>query len=803
MTAVLVWLRLDLRRRLRSLTVLALLVAVASGTVLTAVAGARRGESALPRLAERTLPTDAVVLPNQPGFDWAKVRAMPEVEALSGFALGVDLHLEDVDFGHTGFVPADAELMRTVERPVVFEGRVFDPAEPEAVISPGFEERYGKGVGDDIMLSLYTPEQVASADIAETTTEPLGPKVPIRIVGVVRSPWFSGGIHGQDDVAIQLSPGLFTLHRENLFSDELHYVNALVRLRGGESALPAFERRLAQVTGRADIDVWNFQAMMRNAQRSFTFQARCLLAFGLAALVASLFLVGQTVARYTSASVADLQVVRALGMTSRQALMAATAGPFLAASLGAVTGVVSAGYASRWFPIGTAALEEPAPGTHLDWPVLVTGLVAIPLLVLAGAAGAAWLSLTARQVSSERRSAAAAATARAGLPVPVVVGTRFALETGRGRTAVPVRPAIFGAIAGVLGVLAAFTFSTGVSDAAANPERFGQTWHLATFMGFNGRDILPVSAERFLTTIAGDPDVAGVNDGRLGVAHAGEDNAAVSLYSLEPVGARVDTVLTDGRPPASASEVVLAPQSAAALDARVGSRISFQSGTGANELTVVGIGFVPESPHNDYNSGGWLTRAGWERLFAGQFKFHLVQITLRPGADVASAQTRLNATVTELLGGPGPELGPPEPPDPIAELRQVRLLPVALGVFLVLLAMAAVGHALATAVRRRRHDVAVLRALGMTRWQSRGVVVTQATVLSAIGLVFGVPLGMALGRTAWRAVADYTPLQYVPPLAFWALLLVVPLTLIVANLLAAWPGRQAARLRIGHVLRAE
>jgi hypothetical protein len=83
------------------------------------------------------------------------------------------------------------------------------------------------------------------------------------------------------------------------------------------------------------------------------------------------------------------------------------------------------------------------------------------------------------------------------------------------------------------------------------------------------------------------------------------------------------------------------------------------------------------------------------------------------------------------------------------------------------------------------------------------VVVTQASVLALVGLVFGVPLGVALGRTAWRVVADYTPLYYVSPVAFGALLLIGPLTLLVANLLAAWPGRRAARLRIGTVLRAE
>ena len=195
------------------------------------------------------------------------------------------------------------------------------------------------------------------------------------------------------------------------------------------------------------------------------------------------------------------------------------------------------------------------------------------------------------------------------------------------------------------------------------------------------------------------------------------------------------------------------------------------------------------------------------RLFAGaalySFKFRGHQIVLRPGVSVAAGAKRLNALRGPCSTGRASASAPPAPPQAILEVRDVAVLPFALGAFLALLALGAVGHALATAVRRRRHELAVLRALGITRTQSRLVVTTQASLLAAIGLTFGVPLGIVLGRVTWRLVAQATPLFYHPPLAVIALRSSAPLALLVANLLAAWPGHRAARLHSAQILRAE
>jgi ABC-type lipoprotein release transport system permease subunit len=48
-----------------------------------------------------------------------------------------------------------------------------------------------------------------------------------------------------------------------------------------------------------------------------------------------------------------------------------------------------------------------------------------------------------------------------------------------------------------------------------------------------------------------------------------------------------------------------------------------------------------------------------------------------------------------------------------------------------------------------------------------------------------------------------TPLAYEPPIAMIALLLIAPVALLAANLLAAWPARRAARLRPAQILRTE
>jgi predicted lysophospholipase L1 biosynthesis ABC-type transport system permease subunit len=363
-----------------------------------------------------------------------------------------------------------------------------------------------------------------------------------------------------------------------------------------------------------------------------------------------------------------------------------------------------------------------------------------------------------------------------------------------------VLPALLGAVVGVMGIVGALTFADGIDDATSHPERFGVYAELETFLGFNDVDDFP--AEEVGAALAAVDGVAAVNDNRTGVAEA--RGVEMATFTFAPIDEPPSIVMIDGAMPEAADEVALAPGVADAIDVEVGDRFELTGATSTGEVRVTGLAFVPEGPHNGYDEGAWLTAAGHDDTVGG-FKFHIIDVTAEEGADLDALMARIDREVPAAIGADGvTEVATPRvPPARVEELKQLQRLPLYLAAFLGILAVTAVGHAVATAVRRRRRDLAVIRAVGFTRWQSRAIALSQAVVLALVGVVFGVPLGVALGRSLWRSVAESTPVLYVEPIALLALVLIAPIAIGLAVLLAAWPSQRAARLRVGQVLRTE
>jgi len=82
-----------------------------------------------------------------------------------------------------------------------------------------------------------------------------------------------------------------------------------------------------------------------------------------------------------------------------------------------------------------------------------------------------------------------------------VVGVRFALEPGQGRTSVPVRSVLVGTVLAVAVVVSALTFGASLNTLVSHPPLYGWNWD---YMFDTINDVPPVS----LKVLDHDPDVA-------------------------------------------------------------------------------------------------------------------------------------------------------------------------------------------------------------------------------------------------------------------------------------------------------
>jgi len=119
------------------------------------------------------------------------------------------------------------------------------------------------------------------------------------------------------------------------------------------------------------------------------------------------------------------------------------------------------------------------------------------------------------------------------------------------------------------------------------------------------------------------------------------------------------------------------------------------------------------------------------------------------------------------------------------------------------MAVATLAHALFSAARRRRRELAILKVLGFRRRQVSAAIAWQATVVAALAVVIGVPLGIALGRWGWQAFAQRLGVPDTPVTPLPAIVAVAALTVVVAFVTALIPARIAGRTRPAVALRAE
>ena len=136
-------------------------------------------------------------------------------------------------------------------------------------------------------------------------------------------------------------------------------------------------------------------------------------------------------------------------------------------------------------------------------------------------------------------------------------------------------------------------------------------------------------------------------------------------------------------------------------------------------------------------------------------------------------------------------------------MAAMRAVPVALASLLALTMGIALVLGTALATRGRRRELAVLRALGCVGRQLRATVRWQAFTVVAVGLSVGIPVGLAAGRIAYRVFASGIGVRPDPFVAVPWVCVVIAVSVGIGLVAAAGPGRRAARLAAGEILRHE
>jgi len=142
----------------------------------------------------------------------------------------------------------------------------------------------------------------------------------------------------------------------------------------------------------------------------------------------------------------------------------------------------------------------------------------------------------------------------------------------------------------------------------------------------------------------------------------------------------------------------------------------------------------------------------------------------------------------------------PTLPGPLVNFGQAVNFPLILGVVVGVFGVATLVHLLVVTVPRRRRDMGVLKALGFLNRQVGATIYWQATTVVVVGLVIGIPLGLAAGKFTWNAFAQNIGVVPVSVVEAGLVASIAVGALVVANLLAIGPAVAAARSRSGRLL---
>ncbi len=807
--------RRTFRQRLGGYLALAVLVGLVGGLALASVTAARRTQSSFPTFLRSTNPSDMDI--DVGTYDpalIAKIAHLPQVIALKSYvALNVVPINRDgqPDFSNP-FVNQEAAgsvngLYFNQDKITIVEGRRANPTRAdEVVVSRYSAQLFGLRVGQSVTLGIFSNAAITGAGVP--TGLPMR-RITVHIVGI--------GVFNdeviQDDTD-RIPRALFTpALTDTLTKCCVSYAWSGLQLRGGASSVPAVEREYLHLLPAGDPYYYHVTSIVEmQGQEAVKPESIALGVFGLIAGIAALFIGAQAIARQIRLSSEDRNVLRFLGASQ------------LTTSLDGLIGIVATLLVGTALAVGIAVILSPfelfgpvrsivtSPGFSVDWTVL--GLGALALLVgLVGLTAFFAYRETGSRVARFERSpvrrhpVVSRAAASSWVSTPALTGVRFALDPGRGRTSVPVRSAILGAILAVIVTVAALVFGSSLNTLVNTPRLYGWNWNYAIEANAGYGDVPEPLAGHLLAQDSSVAATSGVYFETFAF-----DGQGVPVLGMTP-GATVQPPLLAGHGLEGPNQVVLGPETLALLHQRIGGTVSVRYTTHVTKLRIVGVATMPAIGigHGLHLSLGVGAVIDYRLIPATARNIqgasttgpNMVLVRFTRGSDPTQALHALNRVVSQISDHGSDLIVPIQHPAQIVNYRSMGSTPAVMAGGLAVGAFAALGLTLVASVRRRRRDLALFKTFGFTRRQLASTVAWQASVTAVIGIVLGIPVGIIAGRALWDlfarefyAIADPTvPVLGVVFLGLGALVL--------ANVAALLPGHHAATTPTGLVLRAE
>ena len=826
--------RATFRRRWTGYLAVTLLVGLVGGVALGSLTAARRTYASYPKFLASTNPSDLFVLPQtndpEPGLvnqlaRLPHVRSAEEGEQIKSAALTPEGRIATILETQVELVASPDGLFTDQDRLKIIQGRAANPARADEVVATNEAAS---------VLHLHVGERIPiGVGLARSQNVQLDRRIELTVVGI--------GVLGiqvvHDDIDTDRAGflvGTPTLLRQFESCCATNSYDGLQLTGGSRSDGPVEQEYEHLIDGPAtsygQLVVYDTAAIEAEAQQAIRPEAIALAVFGVIALAAALIIGTQAISRQLYASAADAEVLRALGATPVATMADGLLGVVSATAAGAVLAAAVAVGLSPLTLFGPVRSVEPAPGIDADWTVLGPGMALLGLILALVAAGIAYRVAphrVARRAASAagRGTGVVAAALAAGLPLSGGAGVRFALEPGRGRTAVPVRSVMAGfALAATVGI-ATLTFGASLSSLVSHPSLYGWNFDYALY-AVDGYGPIPVRWAGPL--LAHDPDVAATTgvyfatvqiNGQTVPAMAGPSHAAIAPSPLS------------GHTLTGPGQIVLGPSTLAALHKQVGDTVTVSEGQilPPTRLRIVGTAALPTigdvlGVHASLSTGAIISTQSVPARELDSYGPasgpNTVFVRLRPGVSPAAGLRSLSRIAAQLnadsrgplaqsiVGNVGDYVTfysvlPVQRPAEIVNYRTMGAMPAILAGGLAAGAVVGLGLTLIASVRRRRRDFALLKTLGFTRGQLAAAVAWQSSVVAAVGLVIGVPVGIAAGRWLWLAFAHELSAVPDPVIPAGSVALAAVAALVLANLVAALPGRTAARTPAAVVLRAE